>query len=229
MKLRLLTKQLKSKSLKLLAEELSAQLGYKVWRSSKLYPKRVHLLYGDCVDKLKQYQWFASNSIPSFPFTTNPEDVKLWLAEGATAFGRTLTLSSEGKGIVVIEPSTQNIPHAPVYTKYLPKKKEFRVHLFKGKVVCVLEKRRKKGTTGETKIRNTANGYVFCRENVEEPIGIRELAEKACLVTKSDFAGVDIGYNVKKDQLFVIEVNSAPGFEGTTVKNYANAIIKTCC
>ena len=223
MKLRLLTNQLASKSLRLLAEELSQQLGYKVWRSSKQLPKRIHLLYGDCKDKITQYEWFNAHEVPGLPFTKDPTQVGQWLANGATVVARTLTQSSEGKGIVLLEEGAE-VVSAPVYTLYLPKKKEYRVHIFKDQVVAVLEKRRKKGTTGETKIRNTANGYVFCRENVEEPEGIRELALKASKVTNSDFKGVDIGYNVKKNQLFVIEVNSAPGFEGTTVKDYANAI-----
>jgi glutathione synthase/RimK-type ligase-like ATP-grasp enzyme len=113
-----------------------------------------------------------------------------------------------------------------VYTLYRKKKKEFRVHVFQDQVVAVLEKRRKKGTTGDTKIRNTANGYVFCREDVTEPEGIRELALKASKVTSSDFKGVDIGYNEKLNQLFVIEVNSAPGMEGTTINDYIEAILK---
>jgi glutathione synthase/RimK-type ligase-like ATP-grasp enzyme len=223
MKLRLLSKQLKSKSLRLLAEELSQRLGYKVWRSANMKPKRIHLLYGDCKDKITQYEWFKANSVPGLPFTKDSTQAKQWLADGKTVVARTLTQSSEGKGIVLLEEGSSFVS-APVYTLYLPKKKEFRVHVFKDQVVSVLEKRRKKGTVGETKIRNTANGYVFCREGVEEPEGIRELALKASKVTHSDFKGVDIGYNVKKNQLFVIEVNSAPGFEGTTVKEYANAI-----
>jgi glutathione synthase/RimK-type ligase-like ATP-grasp enzyme len=115
---------------------------------------------------------------------------------------------------------------APVYTQYKKKKREFRVHVFEDKVVSVLEKRKKKGFDGvDHKVRNTANGYVFCRENVVEPEGIRELALKASKVTASLFKGVDIGYNEKLNQLFVIEVNSAPGCQGTTVQEYVKAIV----
>ena len=139
---------------------------------------------------------------------------------------RQLTRASEGKGIVIAE-TPEQIISAPVYTLYKKKKKEFRVHIFKDKVVAVLEKRKKKEFAGneEPKIRNTANGYVFCSENVEEPEGLRELALKASKVTQSDFKGVDIGWNEKKQELFVIEVNSAPGIEGSNVEKYVNAII----
>lgn len=223
MKLRLLTNQLKSKSLKLLAEALTTKLGYKVWRSNTIKPNRKHIRYGDCKDKLYQYQWFESNKIQGLPYTTSKETVNSWLQEGSTVVARTLLHSSEGKGIIVFS-NEDTTPNAPVYTKYLKKKREYRVHIFNDKVVSVLEKRRKKGVEGDTKIRNTANGYVFCREDVTEPEGIRELALKASKVTDSHFKGVDIGYNEKLNQLFVIEVNSAPGMEGTTINEYVEAI-----
>lgn len=224
-KIRLVTKKMKSRSLKNLALELQQNVGYKVWRSRFFKPKRTNLLYGDCKNKLYQYQWFEANQVPSLPFTTDGSVVSQWLAEGATVVARTLTRSSEGKGIVLLE-NIEDVVSAPVYTKYLKKKREFRVHVYKETVVSVLEKRRKKGVyNGESKIRNTANGYVFCRQDVQEPSGIRELAIKASKVTNSHFKGVDIGYNEKLDKLFVIEVNSAPGMENSTLKDYTKAIL----
>jgi glutathione synthase/RimK-type ligase-like ATP-grasp enzyme len=65
---------------------------------------------------------------------------------------------------------------------------------------------------------------VFCSDNVVEPEGIRELALKAAKVTNSDFKGVDIGFNEKLNELFVIEVNSAPGIEGSNINRYIEVI-----
>lgn len=228
MKLRLLSTNLKSSSLKRLAQGLSTAVGYKVWRSNKVFPKAQHLLYGDQKGKIDQYNWFQENQINSFPFTTDCATAKTWAADGKTVVCRTLTHSSEGKGIVIAE-SPEQVVVAPVYTEYKKKKKEFRVHVFQDKVVHVLEKRRKNGFEGnkDTKVRNTANGYVFCTEDVVEPKGLRELALKAAKVTKSDFKGVDIGYNEKKNECFVIEVNSAPGIEGSNVDRYVKAIKET--
>jgi len=224
-KIRFVSSQLKSKSLRLLAEALSEQLGYKVWRGPTSKPNRIEFKYGDCKDKLHQYKFFHEQGIASPPFTTSHAQALAWLQDQNTVVARTLLNSSEGKGIVLAS-TPQDLVSAPVYTMYLKKKREFRVHIFKDQVVSVLEKRKKHGATSEeTKIRNTANGYVFCRENVTEPPGIRELALKASKVTNSDFRGVDIGYNEKKDQLFVIEVNSAPGMEGSTITEYAESII----
>lgn len=224
MRVRLLTNQLKSQSLKRVAEGLSTALGYKVWRSSNHKPNTKEFLYGDQRDKLYQYSWFGNNNINSLEFTTEIEVAKHWAKTG-TVVCRKLLNASEGKGIVVSE-APNEVVQAPVYTKYIPKKKEFRVHIFKDNIVSVVEKRRSsENYSGESKIRNTANGYVFCHQNVVEPEGIRELALAARKVTNSDFAGVDIGYNVKHNKLFVIEVNSAPGIEGSNVDKYVEAIV----
>jgi len=227
LKLRLVSNKLGSKSLKLLQEGLSTKLGYQVWRSKKAKLGRENIVYGECKDKLFQYEWFAANQIPALPFTKDSTVVSEWLSSPAsTVFARTLTRASEGKGIVVLSPGDPLI-FAPVYTLYKKKKKEFRVHIFKDQVVQVLEKRKRKEFTGdrETKIRNTANGYVFCSENVVEPEGIRELALKASKVTNSMFKGVDIGFNEKLNELFVIEVNSAPGIAGSNVARYIDVMV----
>ena len=226
LKLRLVSHKLGSSSLKKIQMGLSTKLGYKVFRGKTAKPNRVNIRYGDCKDKLFQYEWFAANEVPALPFTTSKQQVAQWLAEGSVVFARTLTRASEGKGIVVLD-NPGNIVGAPVYTKYRKKKKEFRVHVYKDQVVTVLEKRKKKEFSGHNpKIRNTANGYVFCSQDVVEPEGIRELALKARGVTASDFAGVDIGYNEKLNELFVIEVNSAPGIEGSNVDKYVEVIVK---
>lgn len=202
-------------------QALALQVGAKIVPG---LPPKQPIVYGYQVDKLKQYEWFKANNVPGLTFSTDKNKALEWLVKGKVVVGRTCLKGSEGKGIVLMGNPGEFKP-CPVYTLYRPKKKEFRVHIFRDKVVTVLEKRKKKGTDPkETKIRNTANGYVFCRQNVIEPVGIRELALQARKVTQSDFAGVDIGYDEKNNTLFVIEVNSAPGIEGTTLIDYANAI-----
>ena len=231
MKLRLLcTESTKgSQSLKTLAQTLTSRLGYKVWRSTREKPRRLHLKYGHSVDKLTQYRWFQERGLSSLEFTTRHEDADTWIEQGETVFGRKYLNSSCGKGIVVFEAGNGISPMTspcPVYTKYKKKKREFRVHIFKDRVVMVCEKLRKKEFNGEsdTKIRNLANGYVFVQNVANEPAGLRELALAAAAVSPSDFKGVDIGYNEKKEELFIIEVNSAPGIQGSNVNRYAEVI-----
>jgi len=227
LKLRLVSNKLGSKSLKLLQEGLSTKLGYHVWCSKKAKHGRENIVYGDCKNKIEQYQFFQQNSLSALVFTMQRQEAQEWAGAGVPVICRTLTRASEGKGIVIAE-TPEAVVFAPVYTQYKKKKKEFRVHIFQNKVVQVLEKRKRKEFEGEreTKIRNTANGYVFCSNGVVEPMGIRELALAASKVTNSDFRGVDIGFNEKLNELFVIEVNSAPGIQGSNVARYIEAIVK---
>ena len=221
---------LKSTSLKLIAQGLSAKLQRgKIFRTTKVSTIRKQFRYGQSVDKLTQFNWFKANNIPALEYTTKLTDVEAWLNEGNIVFGRKYLNSSCGKGIVILEPNTDAFhEQCPVYTKYKKKKREFRVHVFKDQVVAVVEKKRKKEFDGErdTKIRNLANGYVFIQTVENEPEGLRTLALAASKVSASDFRGVDIGYNAKKDELFVIEVNSAPGIQGSNVNKYLEAMVQ---
>jgi glutathione synthase/RimK-type ligase-like ATP-grasp enzyme len=217
----------KSASLKAIAQGLSTRLKRgKIWRTTTPNAFRKQFKYGFSVNKLTQYKWFKDNDIPALEFTTDSDVVDGWLANGRVVFGRKYLNASCGKGIVVIE-QQGNIPELPVYTMYKKKKREFRVHVFKDEVVNVTEKKRRKGFEGQrdTKIRNLANGYVFVQSVEGEPIGLRQLAIRAAKISASDFRGVDIGYNEQKGELFVIEVNSAPGIQGSNIEKYLDKIL----
>jgi len=211
---------------------MTQHLGYKVFRSTQPKLRRENIKYGQSVDKLTQYRWFKEQGLSTLEFTTDDEEAFRWCTrDKVTVFGRRYLNASCGKGIVVEEPNeTSNFTmRLPVYTKYKKKKREFRVHIYKDKVVAVTEKRRRAGFEGErdTKIRNLANGYVFCQTVNNEPSGLRELALSASRVSASDFKGVDIGYNERNNDLFIIEVNSAPGIAGSNIAAYVAAIIAT--
>jgi D-alanine-D-alanine ligase-like ATP-grasp enzyme len=103
--------------------------------------------------------------------------------------------------------------------------------VFKDKVASIVEKRKKQDWNGpsDSRVRNLANGYIFCQEVALSPElhgRIILLSLAAAKVCGSDFRGVDVGYNEANDDLFVIEVNSAPGIEGTNVDKYLNEIKK---
>ena len=149
-------------------------------------------------------------------------------------FGRKLLNASCGKGIYVFDPDDDGAFHevdlCPVYTKYKPKKREFRVHIFKDKVVTIVEKKRKsdyQGDKKDAKIRNLEHGYIFAQQ-IDLSDALRKRIETLSLaagqVCQSDFKGVDVAYNEKLDDVFVIEVNSAPGIEGSNVDKYVQVI-----
>jgi hypothetical protein len=223
------TNGLKSGSLKRIAKALEAVWGYKVWRTTTKRTDRKQFLYGDQVNKLSQYKWFKQQGLSALEFTTDISKVKQWLLEENVVFGRQTLNGSEGSGIIILTDPSAVIPPCPVYTKYKPKKREFRVHVFKDKIVNIVEKKLKSGWNGpkNTKVRNTANGYIFCQDFDLTPAlrtRIETLGLHAAKVCGSDFRGVDVCYNEKHDDVFVVEVNSAPGIEGSNVDKYVQVI-----
>jgi hypothetical protein len=235
MKVQLLSTErgMKSRSLKRLADELSLRLKYKVFRTMQIRAGVAQYRYGHQVNKLAQYEWFQKKGISSLEFTTDKKKAAQWLHKGETVFGRETLTGSQGKGIVILEPGCAKIPDCPVYTLYKKKKREFRVHVFQNKVVCIVEKLKKKDWEGpsDSRIRNLANGYVFAQNFQITPALQKRLEEVALAASKvcfrSDFRGVDIGYNESKDDVFVLEVNSAPGIEGNNVGKYADLLIES--
>jgi glutathione synthase/RimK-type ligase-like ATP-grasp enzyme len=135
-----------------------------------------------------------------------------------------------GRGIVL---STSDNGHplvnAPLYVKYKKKRKEFRVHVFQGAIIDVAEKRRMRAERRpdifDGYIRNHANGWVFCRNSVVRPADLEGSALAACAALGLDFGAVDIIWNERENKSYVLEVNTAPGLMGTTLTNYANAIL----
>ena len=86
------------------------------------------------------------------------------------------------------------------------------------------EKRRRSGVETNSKIRTEEHGWVFCRGNVQVPDDVKLQAESAVSALGLDFGGVDVIWNEKEQQAYVLEVNTAPGLEGTTVTTYAAMI-----
>lgn len=128
--------------------------------------------------------------------------------------------------------SEGELPNAPLYTKYVKKKYEFRVHVFNGQVLRTTIKLKRSGVErATTQIRNLENGYVFA--NVPDGVAteVVELCEaeaiKAVAAVGYDYGAVDCVYNARLNRVFVLEVNSAPAMEGTTLEVYSNAIIES--
>lgn len=230
MNIRLVCSNLKSQSAKRLADKLSETLGYKVFRGKEGKPTRTNIRYGDQKDKLTQYNFFRENELNFPDFTESKELVKYLLRVSvySSVVCRTLLRAKSGKGIVIAD-TVDQLVDAPVYVQYQKKTNEYRVNLFKGEVVCVREKRLKKGYEKpegrDGRVRSHDNGYVFCEPLKALPEEAIAMAKAAAKVTASDVVGVDIAFHKKTNYWFLLEVNSAPGMEGKTIDQYAEAII----
>lgn len=226
---------MKSGSLKRVADELGKRVHYKVYRTTtKRGAPFLQFRYGHQVNKLGQYEWLKQKKISALEFTTSAQQAAAWVAAGDTVFGRKTLVGSNGKGIVIFsqqDGDVKKITPCEVYTLYKKKKREFRVHIFKNQVVSIVEKKKKHDHQGpsDSRIRNLANGYIFAQEvDITEDLRkkVEDVALKASMVCAgSDFRGVDLGYNEHNKDVFVIEINSAPGIEGTNVKKYVDAMM----
>jgi glutathione synthase/RimK-type ligase-like ATP-grasp enzyme len=176
-------------------------------------------------DRLKDALDDQPVSIPEY--TSSYEEACEWVAAGTVVVCRTKLNGHSGAGIVLAAREEDVVRDCPLYVKYIKKAKEFRVHVAFGDVIDVQAKRQRAEFEGETNfaIRNHQNGWVYCRENIEEPADLREQATRAILTLGLDFGAVDIIYNQHYNRCYVLEVNTAPGLEGTSVGIYTQAFI----
>lgn len=184
--------------------------------------KKVFYVTQNALNKVQQFERFAAGGVASPPFTTDRNKVGELGAK--VVYARTLVNSTGGKGIVEVDISQGEVPPAPLYTAYIPKKREFRVHVFDGEVIDIQQKRKRQGSSGNSRIRNLANGYVYCRDNLESVDGLETLAVSAVAAVGYRYGAVDIIWNEMQNKCYVLEVNSRPGLEGTTVVKYADTL-----
>lgn len=235
--------KLGSKSAKLLQKALTHLLGYKVWmlRESTVPRRNVRVInwgnskdYWDAgddlnsktskaTDKLSAFKAFTEHGVPCPEWTTDFQKAKEWFDKGKYVVARKILNGNSGKGIVLCHKDSQQLIQAPLYTLYKPKRNEYRAHVVCGKVVEIVQKKRRAGYEADDKIRNHGRGWVFCRDGIYIPDGINTVAISAVKSCGLQFGAVDIIWNEKENQCYVLEVNTAPGIENTTVIQYAKA------
>ena len=189
-------------------------------------------------DKLLTLQKLQANGVSVPEFTTDARVAHGWVQERplsskeVAGFARTLLRASSARGIVPFYHATEygpegdEFPNAPLYTKYIKKSAEYRVHVVNGHVVDYAQKKARQGEEVNYQIRSHDNGWVFARENVTPPPDVLDEALKAVMALGLDFGAVDVIYNQYHNQAYVLEVNTAPGLEGTTVERYADALVE---
>jgi len=181
-------------------------------------------------NKLYSFRKFKEHGVTTPEWTTIPQEALSWVTPKQSVVARYLLTSHSGRGISIIthENLHETHPIAKLYVQYKKKKHEYRVHVFQSKVIDVTQKKRRAGFENRNnQIRNHQNGWVYCRENITEPEGIQSLALAACSALGLESGAVDIIWNELENKCYVLEVNTAPGVEGTTCKKYTNAIIES--
>jgi len=139
---------------------------------------------------------------------------------------RTILNGHSGSGISIAD-DMAGIVSAPLYVQYLKKKEEYRVHCgrtLQGVVVISSQRKARRLSVPDDevnwKVRNLAGGFVYVRHGFTVPTKVQEAALKAFEKTGLDFGAVDVIWNENNQKAYVLEVNTAPGLEGTTVEDY---------
>lgn len=165
--------------------------------------------------------WFVPN------WTTDVAETVEWRRTVA----RSVLQGHSGRGITITERGETPV-QAPLYTKYIPKDSEYRIHLKRSYGTGVVFDQQRKGRREDVPddqvnwgVRNNANGFVYVRnEDTPIPAQVLEAAEICFNATGLDFGAVDVIYNSNRGRAYVLEINTAPGLEGTTLTNYTSML-----
>ena len=172
---------------------------------------------------------FMEEEVACPEWTTSRAVAEEWISKGSIVVCRTLLQGHSGRGIVLAQSGGTLMVPAPLYVRYKKKRSEYRIHVFRGAVIDVAEKRRmrreRRPESYDGYIRNHANGWIFARDGVTLPADAGPLAVRACMALGLDFGACDIIYNEHDNKSYCLEVNTAPGLEGTTLERYTQAIL----
>lgn len=179
------------------------------------------------INKLRAFNIWKEKAVAIPDYYTDRNDLKL---DSNIYLARLSTTGSGGEGIVVLRKGDE-VPEAPVYTRYIPKQREYRVHVFCGTPIHVQQKRRRSGVEQDNDqklIRNFDNGWVFCNvEMGDADHSMLELAVKGVAALGLDFGALDIVKSNLDGEYYVLECNTAPGLDSpTAIEKYKEAIIK---
>lgn len=161
------------------------------------------------------------------PFFWDKEDAASYLAESdkRIIMCRTLLRSHSGKGIVIAR-SPEELVDAPLYTAYIRKKAEYRIHVRRwDDEVLIQQKRKRNGTNPEDYsplIRSYHHGWVYCSDHVDHPgDDAVDMARRALIECGLDFGAVDLVISKgESSRPYVLEINSAPALSAPTTRDF---------
>lgn len=165
----------------------------------------------------------VSDKARCVPWTTDIQQAEVWNKKSTVVCRMSLT-GQGGSGILLVRPEGQ-VPEAPLYTRYISKDMEFRVHIIDGEVIDTVRKIRNPDQEPRNwKIRSHDNGFIFVRNGFETPQDVQVQAKAAFVASELDFGAVDVLWNNSKQKAYVLEINTAPGITNTSVTNYTEAL-----
>lgn len=197
-------------------------------------------------DKIRAFNLMSEAGVSAVESTTDINVARSWMEAGDHVFVRNTVSGHSGEGIEVygnsqpessepesISVNTGTLPRAPLYTKGMfigVQHREFRIHVMKGVVTFVQQKKRREGWREIPEysniVRNFHTGWVYANQSAARDVNRAALyhAVKAIEALGLDYGAVDV--ITRQNQAFVLEVNTAPGMTGTNLEVFAKNIIK---
>lgn len=159
------------------------------------------------------------------PWTVNKLEAQNWLDEDFTVVVRNSLTSHSGHGILIVEPD-ETLPDAPLYTKYIKKDSEWRIHCMRFGEECRIISRQRKIKDPNLdepvtwKIRSHQNGFIFQHSDLNVPEDVEVQALLAFKNSGLHFGAVDVIFNKHQNKAYTLELNTAPGVSGETLEVY---------
>lgn len=174
--------------------------------------------------KIHTFQRLQSQGVPTPPFTTDRSVAEDWVQRGRV-LGRDHDRGSQGSGITVYERHSTVGQHR-FYTRYMRRDREIRVHVFQNQVIFQQEKLRGRERNVNPYIGSHRFGWVFAFHHFGErpvPESVLDVSQRAVSTLGLDFGAVDVVWNSRSNAATVLEVNTAPGLENSSLEAYINA------
>lgn len=189
-------------------------------------------------DKLQAFCHIANvDTLVTVPYTDDINLVRMWLENGSDVVARHKLRGHSGDGIEIIpfeafRRGNGTVPAAPLYTKYVKKSVEHRIHMFKqrdGTVNYIWQQKRRRFECTEPNwaIRNYENGFIYAVEDVEKPANWEAIQQGLESSIDLTFSATDLitpnntnPRGVRQQGPMVLEVNSAPGLSSPTLLDF---------
>jgi glutathione synthase/RimK-type ligase-like ATP-grasp enzyme len=182
----------------------------------------------NAANKLTTLKLFKEAGVACPEWTESYQEAFKWLDTGISVVARHVLNGHSGNGIEISHSTDLELPErfndAPLYTQYIKKDQEYRIHVAGGEVIFQQRKARKKEVPDEQvnwQVRNLAGGFIFANADVVAPDNVQAVAIAAVEALGLDFGAADVITN-KKGQAFCLEVNTACGLAGKTIDAYVN-------
>lgn len=184
------------------------------------------------ISKLSTIQKIEAAKLPVIRATGDYEKALRWYTAGFGVLARRDGLSN-GRGITTWTDEVK--AKADFYSRYWPKTHEYRLHVFNGQVIDLVEKRARSDARANRLIRSHDNGWIFAHHiSLGDSRDIEKLNQLALGAIKAlglDFGAVDILAGLtpnlprRLSKAVICEVNTSPGLENTdTINAYVRAI-----